>query len=72
MHDKEFLVETPDGEVGFSHAGAAADYLLRSGFANAQREPHWHLRWCLERMAEGELIDVGNARILRDPLADRD
>lgn len=61
----EFVVETPDGEVELSATGPAADYLLDGGFANAEREPHWHLRWCLDRMAVGESMDVGAARVHR-------
>jgi len=55
----EFVVETPDG-------GPAAEFLLGSGFANAEREPHWHLRWCLDRMAVGETVEVGDARVVRE------
>ncbi|MFC8596773.1 MULTISPECIES: hypothetical protein [unclassified Isoptericola] len=66
MDIPEFVVETPDGEEEFAHAGSAADFLLDSGFANAAREPHWHLRWCLDRMAVGESMDVGLARVVRE------
>lgn len=61
----EFIVETPDGEVEFPLTGPVADYLLDHGYANADREPHWHLRWCLDRMEVGEAIDVGDARVHR-------
>ena len=62
----EFVIETPDGDVGFAGAGPAAEFLLGSGFANAEREPHWHLRWCLDRMVVGESMDVGHARVVRE------
>lgn len=61
----EFVVETPDGDVELPSTGPAADYLLEEGFANAEREPHWHLRWCLDRMDVGEAMDVGPARVHR-------
>ena len=59
MDSAEFVVETPDGEIEFPSTGPASDYLLEEGYANAEREPHWHLRWCLDRM------DVGEARVHR-------
>ena len=59
MESAEFVVETPDGEIEFPSTGPASDYLLEEGYANAEREPHWHLRWCLDRM------DVGEARVHR-------
>lgn len=62
----EFVVETPDGDVGFAGAGPAAEFLLDGGFANAEREPHWHPRWCLVRMVVGESMDVGQARVVRE------
>lgn len=60
-----FVIEMSDGEAELPTAGSAAQYLLDGGFANADREPHWHLRWCLERMALGEGMDVGGARVTR-------
>ncbi|MGP9539499.1 hypothetical protein ACT3SP_15945 [Brachybacterium sp. AOP43-C2-M15] len=65
MEAAEFAVETPDGEIEFASTGPAAEYLLENGFADAEREPHWHLRWCLDRMEVGESMDVGPARVLR-------
>ena len=61
----EFVVMLPDGEVEFASTGPAASFLLEEGHANADREPHWHLRWCLDRMAIGEVMDVGEARVER-------
>ncbi|MFC7876710.1 hypothetical protein [Isoptericola sp. NPDC057391] len=66
MGATEFVIETPDGDVGFAGAGSAAEFLLDGGFANADREPHWHLRWCLDRMAVGESMDVGPAHVVRE------
>lgn len=63
MSDVEFAVETPTAVVTFTSTGRAAQYLLDGGFANADREPHWHLRWCLDRMAAGESVDVGSAHV---------
>ena len=60
-----FAVDAPDGEVQFSSAGAAAEYLFEHRFADPDREPHWHVRWCLERLARGESMDVGLARVTR-------
>ncbi|CAM3691191.1 hypothetical protein [Isoptericola cucumis] len=65
MDASEFVIETPDGDVGFAGAGPAAEFLLDNGFANADREPHWHLRWCLDRMTVGEQLDVGPAFVAR-------
>ncbi|MFC8798589.1 hypothetical protein ACFT2C_12725 [Promicromonospora sp. NPDC057138] len=62
----EFVVDTPDGEIEFPTAGSTAEYLLGAGFAHADREPHWHMRWCLDRMEPGESMDVGNARVIRE------
>lgn len=61
----EFIIDTPDEEVELSSTGPAADYLLHNGFANADREPHWHLRWCLDRMEAGEAMMVGDAQVIR-------
>ena len=61
----EFVVMLPDDEIEFASTGPAAAYLLEEGHANADREPHWHLRWCLDRMAIGEVMDVGEARVER-------
>lgn len=61
----EFVIDTPDEEVELSSTGPAADYLLDNGFANADREPHWHLRWCLDRMEAGEAMRVGDAQVIR-------
>lgn len=66
MSNTEFVVDTPDGEVEFPTSGSAAEYLLGHGFANPDREPHWHMRWCLDRMEPGELVDVGDARVTRE------
>ena len=63
MHHATYVIETPDGEREFARATSAADYLLDGGFANSDREPRWHLVWCLERMDPGEPIDVGVARV---------
>ena len=63
--ESEFIVMLPDGEVEFASTGPAASFLLEEGHANAEREPHWHLRWCLDRMAIGEVMDVGEARVER-------
>ncbi|GAA1491315.1 hypothetical protein [Brachybacterium sacelli] len=63
--EMEFVVETPDGELEFRSTGPATDYLLDEGYANADREPHWHLRWCLDRMAVSQTMDVGDARVHR-------
>lgn len=63
--DVQFIVETPDDEVELRATGPAADYLLDEGHANAAREPHWHLRWCLDRMTVGEEMQVGEARVFR-------
>ncbi|GAA1487675.1 hypothetical protein [Brachybacterium sacelli] len=60
-----FIAETPDGEVEFPSTGPTADYLLDAAHANADREPHWHLRWCLDRMVVGEAMDVRDARVHR-------
>ncbi len=60
-----FSVDTPDGEHELHGTGATASFLLDLGFANADREPHWHLRWCLDRMEPGESMDVGSARVVR-------
>lgn len=59
-----FVIDTPDGESEFTSNAAAATFLLESGYANAQREPHWHMRWCLERMESGDDMDVGVAWFL--------
>jgi hypothetical protein len=64
MRNVEFVIDTPDGEVTIQAAGHAAAYLLSHGFSKADREPHWHMRWCLERMTPGESMDVGVARVL--------
>lgn len=66
MDTAAFVIETPDGDVGFAGAGPAAVFLLDGGFANPDREPHWHLRWCLDRLAVGEAMDVGDARVFRE------
>ncbi|QCY48529.1 hypothetical protein GcLGCM259_2822 [Glutamicibacter creatinolyticus] len=63
MSDTQFLIETPEQSRIFLAAGSAADFLLAGGFANAGREPHWHLRWCLERMQLEEFMEVGQARV---------
>ena len=63
--EPEFVVETPDGELEFPSTGPAATYLLDGGHANADREPHWHLRWCLDRMDVGEVMEVGDAIVHR-------
>lgn len=67
MYHVHFLIETPDQDLVFPAAGEAAEYLLNNGFANAEREPHWHMRWCLERMQAGESMDVGDARVFCQP-----
>ena len=59
-----FTIDTPDGEVEFRTAGSAATYLLEHRFANPDREPQWHMRWCLERMEPGDSMDVGLARVV--------
>jgi len=59
-----YVIDTPEGEVEFGAAGPAAEFLLGHGFSNAEREPHWHLRWCLDRMVPGDTMDVGDARVL--------
>ena len=65
MSTGAFAVDTPDGELEFATAGAAAEFLLEHRFSDPDREPHWHLRWCLERMERGESMDVGTARVVR-------
>lgn len=61
-----FSIVTPESELEFMGSGATATFLLDNGFANADREPHWHLRWCLDRMEVGGSMDVGSARIVRE------
>ncbi|UEJ84389.1 hypothetical protein Bra3105_08825 [Brachybacterium halotolerans subsp. kimchii] len=61
-----FSIVTPERELEFIGTGATASFLLDNGFANADREPHWHLRWCLDRMEVGEAMDVGSARVVRE------
>lgn len=61
-----FVVDSADGETVFAQSGSAAEYLLDRGFADSDREPLWHLRWCLDRMAAGETMDVGAARVFRE------
>ncbi|MBK0330996.1 hypothetical protein I8D64_06225 [Brachybacterium sp. MASK1Z-5] len=61
-----FSIVTPESELELMGTGATASFLLDHGFANADREPHWHLRWCLDRMEVGESMDVGSARVVRE------
>ncbi|TXR57367.1 hypothetical protein [Quadrisphaera setariae] len=61
-----FLVTTADQELRSTTSGAAADHLFEHGFADPEREPRWHLLWCLDRAAPGEEVEVGDARVVRE------